>query len=299
MNRHQRADDNEKVNKGEHRVKDEEWKKKKHWAGGSSGVSFLKHLHPANGVGLPEVAIRRRGKTISDLTEAHNEEFKKGKDLNRDKCSYRIYTVVHIGSKQFMKKEMTKREKKVFEWIKDSQRDHGGYPTYREIQAALGFSSINSVSQYVKQLAEKGYLELIKNRGYRLPQQERPALVDLPFLGSVQAGLTNDTQETAEVMSIPGSMVASPQRSFLLRVRGNSMSDAGIHEDDIVIVDAQRKANVGDVIVALVGDQTTVKRLSKIKNRLYLKAESPDHEDIYPNEEWEIQGVVTGLWREY
>jgi len=199
-----------------------------------------------------------------------------------------------------MKKEMTKREKKVFDWIKDYQRDHGGYPTYREIQRALGFNSINSVSQYIRQLSDKGYLELIKNRGYRLPQQERPALVDLPLMGAVQAGLPNDSQEAGtDTMSIPGAMVPSPQRSFLLKVRGNSMSEAGIHEDDIVIVDGARKANVGDVVVALVGDQTTVKRLSKLKNRLYLKAESAEHEDIYPNEEWEIQGVVTGLWREY
>lgn len=198
-----------------------------------------------------------------------------------------------------MKKELTPREKKVFNWIKDFQHDYGSYPTYREIQAALKFSSINSVSQYVKQLAAKGYLEMIKNRGYRLPAQERPSMVNLPLLGTIQAGGPNTTQEVPETMSLPQQMVPSPQRSFLLRVRGNSMSNAGIHEDDIVIVDPTKKPSIGDVVVALVEDETTVKRLAQKNGKKYLKAESPDHEDIHPKEKWEIQGVVSGLWRTF
>lgn len=198
-----------------------------------------------------------------------------------------------------MKKELTPREKKVFAWVKAYQQEHGGYPTYREIQAALKFSSINSVSQYVKQLSNKGYLELIKNKGYRLAAQERPSVVSLPLLGTIQAGGPNATQETPETMTIPQQMVPSPQRSYLLRIRGNSMSDAGIHEDDIVIVDTSKKASIGDVIVALVEDETTVKRLAKKNGKKFLKAESPDHEDIHPKGKWEIQGVVSGLWRAY
>ena len=198
-----------------------------------------------------------------------------------------------------MKKELTAREKKVFQWIKNFQQDQGSYPTYREIQAALKFNSINSVSQYVKQLAAKGYLEMIKNRGYRLPAQERPSLVNLPLMGTVQAGGPNSTQEAPETMALPHDMVPSPQRSFLLRVRGNSMSDAGIHEDDIVIVDTNKTPAIGDVVVALLDDETTVKRLVQKNGKKYLQAESPDHDDIYPKGQWEIQGVVSGLWRAY
>src|SRR3990172_3810900 len=142
-----------------------------------------------------------------------------------------------------MKKELSKKEGKVFQWIKAFQQDSGGYPTYRDIQAALKFSSINSVTQYIKQLAKKGYLELIKNRGYRFSAGERPSMVSLPMMGAIQAGGPNTTQETADTMTLPQSFVASPQRSFLLKVRGNSMSDAGIHEDDMVIVDSSKKAN--------------------------------------------------------
>lgn len=198
-----------------------------------------------------------------------------------------------------MKKELTKREKKVFDWIKSFQQEQGGYPTYRDIQGSLKFSSINSVTQYIKQLAKKGYLELIKNKGYRLPAQERPGLVSLPLLGSIQAGGPNVTQETPETMPLPNQFVSSPQRSFLLRIRGNSMSEAGIHEDDIVIVNSAQKEKVGDIVVALLGGETTVKRLAKKDSKLYLKAESQEHPDIIPEGLWEIQGVVTGLWRKY
>src|SRR5690606_5168456 len=122
--------------------------------------------------------------------------------------------------------ELTSRESKVIQWIKQYQQQHGGYPTYREIQAALGFNSINSVSQYIKQLASKGYLDLIKNKGYRLGAEERPSFVNLSLLGSVQAGGPNTTQETAETVALPQQWISSPQKSFLLKVRGNSMEDA-------------------------------------------------------------------------
>jgi repressor LexA len=198
-----------------------------------------------------------------------------------------------------MKKELTSRESKVIQWIKHYQQTHGGYPTYREIQGALGFNSINSVSQYIKQLAGKGYLELIKNKGYRLAAVERPAFVSLSLLGSVQAGGPNSTQETSETVALPQQWVTSPQKSFLLKVRGNSMEDAGIHEGDMVVVDSSKKAQVGDIVVALVDGETTVKRLSQKNGKNYLKAESQNHADIHPDDTWEIQGIVKSLIRQY
>jgi repressor LexA len=198
-----------------------------------------------------------------------------------------------------MKKELTSRESKVIQWIKHYQQENGGYPTYREIQGALGFNSINSVSQYIKQLAVKGYLELIKNKGYRLGAEERPAFVNLSLMGSIQAGSTNITQENPETVVIPQQWVSSPQKSFLLRVRGNSMEDAGIHEGDMVVVDSSKKAQIGDVIVALVDGETTVKRLAQKNGKNYLQAESKQHSDIHPKGSWEIQGVVKSLIRQY
>lgn len=199
-----------------------------------------------------------------------------------------------------MKTVLTKREQGVLDWIKSFQQAQGGYPTYREIQTAFGFSSINSVAQYLKQLAKKGFVDQIKNRGYRLPAQHRPRWVELPLLGAVQAGSPNQTQEEPETMILPQQFVpTSARRAFLLRVRGNSMSEAGIHEDDLVIVDQSSTPKVGDIVVALLEGENTVKRLAERKGKRYLLAESKEHPDIFPESEWEIQGVVRGLWRNF
>jgi|CXWL01.1.fsa_nt_gi repressor LexA len=198
-----------------------------------------------------------------------------------------------------MSKHLTIREQRALDWIKSYQQQTGGYPTYREIQTALNLSSINSVSQYIRQLSRKGAVELIKNKGYRLPEHQRPGMVVLPLLGMVQAGSPNSTQLIEESMALPQQFVSSTQRSFLLTVRGDSMSDVGIHEGDMVIVNADQKPEPGDVVVALVDGETTVKRLARQQGKLYLKAESKNHSDIYPDGSWQIQGVVSGLWRKY
>lgn len=198
-----------------------------------------------------------------------------------------------------MKQSLTKKENKVFQWIKSSQQESGGYPTYRDIQKALKFHSINSITQYVKQLAKKGYLDLVKNKGYRLSADQLTSMVSLPMLGSVQAGGPNFTQEEAETMTLPQQMVQSPQRSYVLKVRGDSMTDAGINDGDMVIVDSSKKAANGDIVVALLDGENTVKRLAEKGGKQYLKAESSEHPDIIPEGLWEIQGVVTGLTRSY
>lgn len=198
-----------------------------------------------------------------------------------------------------MKKHLTVREKKVLTFIKNFQAEMGEYPTYREILGCLKLQSLNSVTQYVRQLNRKGCLEMLKNRGFRLPSFDRPSFVRLPLLGSIQAGNPNFTQETEEKMFVPLDLVPSPQRSYLLKVKGNSMENAGIMDGDLVIVDQEKKESSGDIVVALVDQETTVKRLQKKEGKSYLKAESREHSDIHPKGSWSIQGVVVGLWRQY
>lgn len=206
-----------------------------------------------------------------------------------------IYKLIH-----FMKKNLTVREKRVVDWIKGFQQTSGGYPTYREIQDAMGLCSINSVSQYVRQLARKGFLELIKNRGYRLAVDHRPpAFVSLSLMGSVQAGSPNSTQEAVETLALPQQWAPSSDKSFVLRVRGTSMEDAGIYEGDLLVVDGSKRAREGDIVVALVEGENTVKRFVQKNGKNYLKAESKHHSDIYPQGEWKIQGVVKNLIRQY
>lgn len=201
----------------------------------------------------------------------------------------------------FNNSPLTKKENFVLDYIRTYQKEFGTYPTYREIMTSIGVNSVNSVCQYLKQLEEKGEIETIKNKGYRLAHREEseaPGMCFLPMLGAIQAGGPNATQEEEETISMPESFIAKPTNTFILRVQGDSMIDAGLYEGDNVIVE-RREAKVGDIVVALLNGENTVKRLVDQKGKLYLKAENPEYQDIYPENEWTIQGVVVGLWRRY
>jgi repressor LexA len=201
-----------------------------------------------------------------------------------------------------MKADLTNNEEMVLNYIEDYLRSHKMYPTYREIQSHLALRSINSISQYIKQLEYKGILEVKKNKGYRLfpSQKDQIELIHLRVLGNVQAGLPKDAGSDNEIIKLPNNFVKNPDITFALRVRGNSMADAGIHEGDIVIVEKRPKAFNGEVIVALVNNENTVKRYIRHEDGTrYLKAESQFYSDIIPDGDWVLQGVVIGLWREY
>lgn len=201
----------------------------------------------------------------------------------------------------FDNNSLTKKENFVLDYIKTYQKEFGTYPTYREIMQAIGVTSVNSVCQYLKQLEDKGEIEIIKNKGYRLTRREEagePGMRLFPLLGAVQAGVPNSTQEAEDTIKMPEAFIAKPDKTFILRVQGESMKDAGFNEGDYVIVE-RREAKVGEIVVALLNGENTVKRLIDNKGVLCLKAENPDFPDIYPESEWSIQGVVVGLWRTY
>jgi repressor LexA len=197
------------------------------------------------------------------------------------------------------KKGLTRGERKTLDCIRSYHDRYGGYPTYREIQVGLRLKSINSITQYLRQLAKKGFIEPLKRRGFRLADQLRESLARVPLLGTVPAGSPTSTQELEEQIAVPQGLVPSGASSFALKVRGGSMEEAGIFEGDMVVVDSKRKPKLGDIVVALINGENTVKRFDTEKGRYYLKAESRHHRSIHPMEEWSIQGVVTGLMRQY
>ena len=197
---------------------------------------------------------------------------------------------------------LTQNEESVLSYIKEFFSSHRMYPTYREIQGHLNLRSINSISQYVKQLEYKGILEVMKNRGYRLRREQRDEeeMIVLRMLGSVQAGMPTDGGDSSDDIKVPKFFVKNPKITFALRVRGNSMTEAGIYEGDVVIVERRPKAFNGELIVALVNGENTVKRyIRKEDGSRYLKAENPDYSNIPAEGDGELQGVVVGLWREY
>lgn len=160
-------------------------------------------------------------------------------------------------------------------------------PTVREVAEAFGFRSAQTAREHLDTLVREGRLgkEKGKARGYRLPDSNggEPGTTRLvPLLGQVSAGPLDLATETPEGY-IPVQTRTLAGDLFGLRVHGNSMQNAGILPDDIVIVRRQAAADPGDVVVALIGDEATVKRLRIRGNRPELHPENPDYNPIIPN----------------
>jgi len=156
----------------------------------------------------------------------------------------------------------------------------GAPPSVREVQDAFGFKSTATVREHLNALVEEGVLEQHsgKDRGYRIPGAFVPAMV--PILGRIQAGNLAEAIEFAN-----GYVPIHPdlaETSFALTVSGESMSGRELHDGDIVLVSRDGPIKSGDIVVALIGDEATVKTYIKQKNRLVLHAENPDYADIIP-----------------
>lgn len=161
----------------------------------------------------------------------------------------------------------------------------GTPPTIREVQAAFKFRSVQTAREHLEALVREGRLvkQRGKSRGYRLPAGPAGApTVLVPLLGRVQAGALNAAVEDLEGY-VPIQSRHSPDRLFSLRVRGESMRDAGILPHDLVIVRRQPTAESGEIVVALVGDEATVKRLRIRGRRLELHPDNPDFEPLVPH----------------
>ena len=121
----------------------------------------------------------------------------------------------------------------------------------------------------------------------------------IPLVGRVAAGLPILAQENVDrYVTIPEHLMSQNHQYYALRVNGDSMIDAGIFNFDIVIVKKTNTAKLNDIVVALINDEATVKRLKQSDSTYYLKAENEYYEDIFPTTEWSIQGVVVGLIRD-
>jgi repressor LexA len=199
--------------------------------------------------------------------------------------------------------ELTKRQKQLLDFIIKQIREYNLPPSLSEMADHLEVKSKNAVAKLLKSLEEGGYIETSgKARGITVLNSLRESLekgfIKVPLLGHIQAGSPHYAEEFVEDwVNLPQTLVKGRRDVFLLRVRGDSMINAGIYEGDLVIVKPTREAKNNDIVVALLHDEATVKRFVQIKNRAYLKAENPDYPNIYPKEEWMIQGKVVGVIR--
>ncbi|MBI4195133.1 MAG: translesion error-prone DNA polymerase V autoproteolytic subunit [Betaproteobacteria bacterium] len=179
--------------------------------------------------------------------------------------------------------------------LRDYYARHRVLPSYASIGALVGLNSKASVAEMVMRLKAEGFLESSPDR--RLKPGKR--FFERPIAESVRAGLPSPAADTApETLTIDEYLVPRPSRSVLITVKGDSMIDAGIHPGDVVVVERRHTARESDIVVAIVENEFTVKRLMKEGGRYVLKPENKAYETLRPKE-LEIFGVVVGSFRKY
>jgi repressor LexA len=196
--------------------------------------------------------------------------------------------------------ELTSRQQEVLDFIRDCVEADGLPPTRAEIARALGFKSPNAAEQHVKALVDKGVLEWVPgaSRGLRIVGSEEPGL---PLIGRVAAGSPILAQEHILGHHAVDPKLFRPRASYLLQVRGMSMRDAGMFDGDWVAVHKTREARNGQIVVARIGDEVTVKTFSRKRSTIELQPANPDFETIVVGaagaEEFVIEGRVVGVIR--
>lgn len=224
---------------------------------------------------------------------------------------------------------LTEKEKSVLVFIETTQANSGISPSYQEIRDHFGFASFNSVQNYLKQLTQKGYIEILANQKRAISilhpsvsvqnhvhqlradvalnkATANEEVLTLPLLGKVAAGRPLESFSHDEFIDVPPSMIRNPEKTYALKVSGDSMIEDGIHDGDVILVQKQGSATNGEVVVASIENESTVKR--------YFMRPHPDSREkmveLRPanaslNSMWflpdrvDIQGVLVGLIRKF
>lgn len=199
--------------------------------------------------------------------------------------------------------KLTRRQTDVLDCIKQHIETTGYPPTRADIARDLGFRSANAAEEHLKALAKKGAIEIIKgtSRGIRLPEPEQEAANEgLPIIGQVAAGSPILAQQHIEDHCTISSDFFHPRADYLLRVRGQSMRNIGIMDGDLLAVHQCQDARNGQIVVARIEDEVTVKRFKRDGNKVYLIAENEEFEPIVIDlreQELSIEGLGVGVIR--
>lgn len=198
--------------------------------------------------------------------------------------------------------DLSQRQNEILSFIKQEIRRKGYPPSVREIGDAVGLMSSSTVHGHLQTLEDKGYIrrDATKPRAIEVLESSSDIpdkkVVQVPIVGRVTAGLPILAQENIEdTFPLPVEMVNS-DNVFFLKVRGESMINAGILNGDFILVRQQNTANNGDIVVALIGDEATVKRFFKEKTLIRLQPENAMMEPIY-SQDVMILGKVIGVFR--
>ena len=197
-----------------------------------------------------------------------------------------------------MNEPLTSKQKQVLRFIYQKVKRTNLPPTIREIASHFNFSSTGTVRDYLKALTQKGYIKVTANKS-RAIELLRSQVFQIPILGRVQAGLPSLAVEEIEGYLDLDSLVFSENDTFALRVKGDSMIDAGILPDDLVLVKRQALAQTGETVVALIGDDATVKNLHRRGRQYFLEPANPRYSPIPVTEDVSIIGKVISVIRRF
>lgn len=209
--------------------------------------------------------------------------------------------------------KLTARQQQILELIQHAISTTGAPPTRAEIAAELGFRSANAAEEHLKALARKGVIELVSgtSRGIRLKQTAAApsglqqmtldafAQLALPLIGRVAAGSPILAQEHVDTTYHVAPTLFARKPDYLLKVRGMSMRDVGILDGDLLAVQATQDVRNGQIVVARLGEEVTVKRYQRLPSHIELHAENPDYPTIVvrPGDPFAIEGLAVGLIR--
>ena len=219
--------------------------------------------------------------------------------------------------------KLTERQQQVLDLVQSTIERTGSPPTRAEIAAELGFRSANAAEEHLQALARKGVIELVSgtSRGIRLQSDTLKALnlarlsqfgkqfslplpslaqLSLPLVGRVAAGAPILAQEHIDQTYVVEASMFPRRPDYLLKVRGMSMRDAGILDGDLLAVQKAKEAKNGQIVVARLGDEVTVKRFRRTKQHVELLPENPDFEPIIvalDDDQFELEGLAVGLVR--
>jgi repressor LexA len=202
-------------------------------------------------------------------------------------------------------RELTPLQKRILEHTTWSIREKGMPPTIRELCERFGISSTNGIRYHLNKLQKSGFLKRVKakSRGIELIEKEddkRSKSVQVPVLGRVRAGTPVLAEENIEEYLSLDEGIVRHSKCFALRVDGDSMKGVGMFDGDIVLVRQQSAANSGEIVVALLDNEATVKRFFHKGNKVILKPENPAHNPITVGKSsptFRILGKVTGVIR--
>ena len=214
--------------------------------------------------------------------------------------------------------KLTERQQQIFDLVRSAIERTGAPPTRAEIAQQFGFRSANAAEEHLQALARKGVIELVggTSRGIRLRSETLRALnasrgqqamlpmaglaqLTLPLVGRVAAGHPILAQEHIEQTHVFEASLFSQTPDYLLKVKGMSMRDAGILDGDLLAVKQAKEARNGQIVVARIGDEVTVKRFHRNKGSIELLPENPDFQPIVVTDDvdFELEGLAVGLIR--